>query len=176
MRKGLIKVIGLNLFLFLSACGGGGSNSGGGSAPAPVAPPPIDRTGSYAGSQDWTLTGGGQTSTDTLDFSMSVTGSQVTITEFSVPDPVGPIDANGNFRVFVPFTFTLEDRTPCQGEIAWDGNVGDGMASGNVVGTLTCRGVPVELSGSWEATRSALGKRSSDNGIRALERLTGELF
>lgn len=176
MGKGFFRVVGLHVLMVLTACGGGGSNSGSGSVAPPVAPPPINRVGSYAGTQEWTLTSSGQTTMDTLDFSMSVTGTQVIITEFSEPDPAGPIDSNGNFRVFVPFTFTLEDRTPCQGEIAWDGNVGDGMASGNVVGTLTCRGIPLALSGTWTANRSATGKRSSDNGIRALARLAGELL
>ncbi|MCH2189642.1 MAG: hypothetical protein MK188_01800 [Gammaproteobacteria bacterium] len=52
--------------------------------------------------------------------------------------------------------------------------VGDGTASGNVVGTLTYRGIPIQVSGTRLATRSGAVKRGPDNGLHTLIRLTNE--
>lgn len=133
--------------LVLSACGGGSSDSGGGSAP------PGDLAGTYTGPATVTVTANGQseTVTDTITVVVDSKGNaRIAGTNINTA-----FDGD-SFAAVVPVSAS---GLSCSGSVTINGTVRGITITGTISGnSVTCEGVPIELSGRFKLTKTSQSK------------------
>ena len=143
-----MKAITIVVLSFLLTACGGGSSGGGGGAPASFA-------GMYGGIATITMSAPGatpQTIRGTIQFEIDGQGN---ITSDPGTDFSGTGTLNGNrFTVTVPASSLNEPGLRCTGAIVFTGSIsGDSMNGSISVSGFVCNGVPIQVSGTFQAAR-----------------------
>lgn len=167
---------GIALAVMLTACGGGDSSSGGGGdageaaggagGPAPAAGggnPGNRFAGRYAGIGTITLNAPGlppESVTGSITFVIDSRGNVTS--DPGIPQS-GTGRLNGNsFTVTVPGSRFNEPGLNCSGSLLIRGTVSGQTINGTFSGSgFTCNGVPVQLSGTYSATRTGPAQRAA---------------
>lgn len=139
------------VFFALSACGGGGDSSSGAGGTAPVS-----HAGTYNGFAMVTVSMPGlapETVTGTIQIVIDTAGNVTS-------DPNTPFSGDGtltgnSFTVMVPAGSVNQPGIACAGMIVITGTVSGNTTSGSISGdAVACNGVPVQISGTFEAARA----------------------
>jgi len=144
---------GIALAVMLAACGGGSSSGGGGGNPF---------AGTYNGVATGTISAPGlspQTSTGSIQFVIDARGN---VTSDPGIKESGTGKLNGNkFTVTVPGSRFNQPGTTCSGAMLIHGTISGTTITGSLSSSgLTCNGAPVQVSGTFSATRAGTGSVS----------------
>jgi len=132
----------ISAVLILSACGGGSSSSGG-----------SEFRKVFSGMQTLTLKVNGQElSTETVNFSLELTGNDVVIRarEFVAE---GVANA-GNFSAKGEYSFRLDDGSLCRSPITYTGTVIGKNVNGSVQNAIICENIAANIVGTFTAATS----------------------
>lgn len=133
--------------MIVSACGGGSSGGAGGAHLA----------GTYNGLATVTLSAPGvpsETDTGTIQIVVDAEGNVTTDPGTSFAG-TGTLDGN-KFTTTVPARFLNEPGLTCTGAIIINGTIsGDTMTGTFSSSGLTCNGIAIQLTGTFEANRAA---------------------
>lgn len=160
-------LLGLALVSLLAACGGSGGSSSGGGSSTTVA-------GSYSGTVRATVSGGGMSipTVGSIDLMIHEDGTVISDPGTQFP---GRGSVSGNrLALNVGANSFNEPGLSCRGSIRLEGTISGDRISGTVSGVaISCNGVPIGVSGSFNASRVAQARQAADR--RSLFRIGDSL-
>lgn len=170
----------LATFLLLGACGGGSSSGGGESEGATESASDAGGTsdtggtsgsgiaGTYVGPATATVSGGGlsETVTDTVQITISKDNTIAFGEPGQPPVATAVVNSDGDsFSISVPASYFNESGLECGGKLSVTGTVKGNAITGSISSSgVTCNGIPITITGSFNLEKVAAGSQSRASG------------